>query len=48
MVNQGNVDASGIVVTDYIPAGLTFDSSLLASTVAGNTVSFTVPGTLAA
>jgi uncharacterized repeat protein (TIGR01451 family) len=35
--NQGTIDANNVIVTDYIPAGLTFVSST--APVVGNTAS---------
>jgi uncharacterized repeat protein (TIGR01451 family) len=44
LFNQGNVDATNIVITDYIPAGFTFNAALSPSfTLIGNNVQATVP-----
>ncbi|MBK8721385.1 MAG: DUF11 domain-containing protein [Saprospiraceae bacterium] len=46
--NQGQINAANIVVTDYIPTGMTFVSPQAGWTGAGSTVTTTLPGVLAA
>jgi len=44
VLNQGTIEANNIVVTDYIPSGLTLNDADWS--LSGNTASYNVPGTL--